>query len=72
MNFIERIIVLIDNKGISHGTFLRSLKLGKNSIYRWEETKIIPKAETLIKIADYFDVSVDYLLCRTDNKYSHK
>lgn len=31
-----------------------------------------PNFELTCKIADYFDVSVDYLLCRTDNpKINH-
>ena len=34
----------------------------------------IPEAdyETLIKLADYFDVSIDYLLERTDNPVANK
>jgi transcriptional regulator with XRE-family HTH domain len=31
-----------------------------------------PKLEILLKIADYFDVSLDYLVGRTDNKPVNK
>ena len=31
-----------------------------------------PKLEILLKIADFYDVSIDYLLGRTDNPHSHK
>ncbi len=36
--------------------------------YSQYETGVIPiTAETLIKLADYYDVSIDYLLDRTNN-----
>jgi transcriptional regulator with XRE-family HTH domain len=35
--------------------------------YESEEKKRIPREETLNKIADVFSVSIDYLLCRTDD-----
>ena len=34
----------------------------------WETNKRVPKHETLLKISDFFDVSVDYLLGKTDIK----
>lgn len=34
---------------------------------RYELGSIMPSYPVLIKIADYFDVSIDYLLGRTDN-----
>lgn len=36
-------------------------------IAKWESDDRFPDKGVLIKIADYFDVSIDYLLCRTDN-----
>src|SRR5699024_47953 len=43
------------------------LNLIENAIYKWNKQS--PKAENLQALADYFNVSVDYLLGRTDNKY---
>lgn len=43
------------------------LHISQNSICRYETGKREADYATLIKIADYFDVSVDYLLGRTDN-----
>ena len=34
---------------------------------KYENGERIPPTETLVKLADYYNVSVDYLLCRTDN-----
>ena len=36
------------------------------------ENGAIPNGEILLKIADYFNVSIDYLMGRTDNPDSHK
>ncbi|MBQ8429113.1 MAG: helix-turn-helix transcriptional regulator [Clostridia bacterium] len=38
----------------------------------YEYGKVDPPSSKLLKIADYLDVSVDYLLGRTDNPNSHK
>ena len=41
------------------------------TITQWKQGSI-PSGESLAKIADYFDCSIDYLLGRTDNPQSHK
>lgn len=44
------------------------LNISQNTYSQYETGKIEWTASTLIKIADYFDVSLDYLLDRTKNK----
>ena len=46
-----------------------ALHLGvrKSSVSNWENSVNYPNQETLNRIADYFNVSVDYLLGRTDS-----
>lgn len=34
---------------------------------KYENGERIPPTETLLKLAEFYNVSVDYLLCRTDN-----
>ena len=34
---------------------------------KYENGERIPPTDTLVKIADFYGVSVDYLLCRTNN-----
>lgn len=48
------------------------LDLSQNSISRYENGEREADYVTLIKIADYFDVSTDYLLERTDNPKMNK
>ncbi len=43
------------------------LNMNQNTISRYEAGVREADYSTLIKIADYFDVSIDYLLFRTDN-----
>lgn len=40
--------------------------LNRNAIKRYETGAATPTADVLISIADYFEVSVDYLLGRSD------
>ena len=56
---------LCEKQGISLNTLEDKLKLGKNSLYGLKRNH--PSAERLQQIADYFNVSTDYLLGRTDN-----
>ena len=44
------------------------LNMNQNSISRYEKLEREADYETLIKFADYFNVSLDYLLGRTDSK----
>ncbi len=41
------------------------LELSQETISSYERFKIVPSTEVLIKLADYFNTSIDYLLCRT-------
>lgn len=56
---------LCEKQGISLNTLEEKLELGKNSLYGLKRNQ--PSAERLQQIADYFHVSTDYLLGRTDN-----
>lgn len=51
-----------------------SMELGinQNTLSRYETGQRQADYQTLIKIADYFDVSIDYLLERTDNPKTSK
>ena len=43
------------------------LNMNQNTVSRYENLEREADYETLIKLADYFDVSLDYLLGRKDN-----
>ncbi|MFM0761341.1 helix-turn-helix transcriptional regulator [Streptococcus suis] len=61
----EKIKELADKQGISINKLEERLGYSRNTIYNLKTKK--PNAERLAEIADYFNVSTDYLLGRTDN-----
>ena len=58
--------------GISQLKLALDLNMNQNTISRYENMEREADYETLIRFADYFDVSVDYLLGRTDNPALNK
>lgn len=68
MNTVEKIQKLINEINISAYTLTQSLGLSNSAISDWKAGRAKPSADALLKIADYFDVSVDYLLGRTDEQ----
>lgn len=54
-------------RGISQLKLAMDLNMAQNTISRYETEVREADYKTLILFADYFDVSIDYLLSRTDN-----
>lgn len=61
----EKIKKLADKQGISLNKLEEKLGFSRNTIYNMK--KSTPNVERVSMIADYFNVSTDYLLGRTDN-----
>lgn len=61
----EKIKELADKQGISLNKLEEKLGFSRNTIYNMK--KSTPNVERVSMIADYFGVSTDYLLGRTDN-----
>ena len=59
-------------KGISQLKLAMELNTNQNTISRYETGEREPGINELIRIADYFDVSIDYLLERTNNPHMQK
>lgn len=66
--FTDRVQALADEKGIKINQLLRDVGLGAGTFSTWKDRGTIPNGETLERLADYFQTSVDYLLGRTDQK----
>lgn len=69
--FWQRYELLCTQKEKSPNALAKEIGAGTSACTYWKKGTI-PKGETLLKIADTFDCSVDYLLGRTDNPQAHK
>ena len=67
-----RLKELRKEKGISQLKLAVDLNMNQNSISRYENGERQADYQTLIKFADYFNVSLDYLLERTNNPKFYK
>ena len=57
------------HRGLSRATLSELCGLPPDTIRKYERGQVSnPTIESLTAIADYFDVSVDYLIGRTDEK----
>ena len=65
--FAERIKELRKNINKTQRDVAYDLDMTESGYKNYELSNREPSHETTVKIADYFDVSVDYLLGRTDN-----
>ena len=63
---------LREKKKISQLKLAIDLNMNQNSISRYENGQREADYATLISFADYFDVSIDYLLERTENPKMNK
>lgn len=65
MNLFDRVKQLAESHGLSIAELERNLGLSTNVLYKLKNQKT--STERVEAIADYFNVSVDYLLGRTDS-----
>ena len=68
MNLNENIRKLRTAKGINQVEFAKRMGVTKQCVSNWENDNILPSVEMLVKIADFFCVSTDYLLGLSDRK----
>lgn len=64
--FIENLLFLLEKRKISKTQFLKELNLEKNAISTWATNETLPNGNTLIKISDYLNVSLDRLVGRAE------
>ena len=67
MSLVSRIKDLAQARKISLAELERATGISNGQIRKWDSSK--PGIEKLQSVADYFGVSTDYLLERTDNPY---
>lgn len=68
MNISENIRQLRIAKGINQVELAKKLGVTKQCVSNWENDNILPSIEMLIKIANFFGVSTDFLLGMTKER----
>ena len=59
--------MLREKKGVSQQFLANKLGISQQSINKYENHNIEPDITTMIAMADYFDVTLDYLVGRENN-----
>lgn len=69
---MERLIELRKNRGLLQKEVAKEIGVDRTTYVKYEKGDIALTDTMLIILADYFSVSVDYLLGRTDNPEVNK
>ena len=59
---VDRILELINNSNMSDFAICQALSLGNGIIGKWRKGLQKPSVDAVVKIAEYFGVSTDYIL----------
>jgi len=64
--FSERLVALRKNKGISQSAAAKEINVALRAYQNYEYGDAEPRLSTLVRIADFYGVTLDYLAGRTD------
>lgn len=70
--FGKRLAALRREKGLSQAELAKLLNVAQSTIAMYESTRRTPDPVTLKRLADFFNVSVDYLVGRTERRKDPK
>lgn len=60
---------LCEQKGESKNAAAKACGLSNSTVTKWKKTQAVPESATLMKLAEHFHVTVDYLLGTTPESY---
>ena len=64
--------ILRKNSGYTQIAVQMKTGIEQALLSKYENGERIPPTETLLKLAEFYDVSIDYIMCRTDNPEVNK
>lgn len=68
--FGDRLKELREDRNMNQDELASLVNLTRSAISSYETNTNVPSLEIAIKLADVFEVSLDYLTCRTDELYN--
>lgn len=66
MMFPVRLKLLREENGLSQAMLAKAIGIAQSTIGGWEASNREPNIDMLVKISDYFGVTIDYLVGRSD------
>lgn len=57
--------------GLSQEQLANILNVSRDSIGNWEQGTTSPKSDAVVRLANIFNCSIDYLLCRSEDRMVH-
>ena len=72
IKFNTRLKELRLNAGLTQKDLAKAIEVGRTTISEYESGKIVPKQEGLLKLANHFNVSVDYLTGVSNERATRK
>lgn len=66
----DRIKILRNEQGVTQEQLADYLNISRSSVKGYENSGVEPSLNVLIGIADVFNISLDYLLGRTEEKHN--
>ena len=64
----ERLLALRQERDLSQKGLVKEMGLALNTYVRYERGEREPTASVLVQIADFYDVTLDYLVGRSDER----
>ena len=61
---------LLDEKGLKNADVARATGISNMTLSDWKRGKSVPKSDKMRKIAEYLNVSVDYLMTGNDGAFT--
>ena len=62
--FDQQLKLILKQKNISQNKLIKETNFSAGHLYKWFNKKLTPKMDTIIELADYLGVSLDYLVGR--------
>lgn len=71
MKIGDRMKKLREEKGLMQQDVCNALDIEQSTLANYENNRRVPKTDILIEIANYYGVSLDYLVGRTDDRFDN-
>lgn len=68
MTFYEKFVMLCEEAGVKPGRAAADCGINRSNVTNWKKSGYTPRGEALHRISQYFHVSADYLLGKTEQR----